>query len=164
MKATVEDKKRVWATKLLAFFANANQQVKELKACGKTALSEFELQSFLDDYDNILEKGRLEFLHDEEPDYNGEDMKLLRRLKNFKREHLRFLTDLIVPFDNNQAERDLRMIKAKTKISGCFRGDTGGEVFATIKSYTSTLRKNGRNIFVALSLVYKKQFVFLPAG
>jgi len=55
-----------------------------------------------------------------------------------------------IPFDNNQAERDLRMIKAITKISGCFRAYIGVVVFAAIKSYTSTLRKNGRNIFSAI--------------
>jgi len=61
-----------------------------------------------------------------------------------------FLSDRTVPFDNNQAERDLRMIKAKTKISGCFRSIDGDSVFAVLKSYTSTLRKNGLNIFTAL--------------
>ena len=98
-------------------------------------------------YDEILEQGRQEFLKSESPDYNGEDMKLLRRLKKYKEEHLRFISDPAVPFDNNQAERDLRMIKAKTKISGCFRAENGGEIFAALKSYTSTLRKNGHNIF-----------------
>jgi len=86
--------------------------------------------------------------------YNGEDMKLLRRLKEYKREHLRFLSDFQVPFDNNLAERDLRMIKSKTKVSGCFRGIDGGTVFANIKSYTSTLKKNSRNIFDGLKAAF----------
>ena len=109
-------------------------------------------------YDEILEFGRLEFLRDEAPDYNGEDMKLLRRLKQYKTEHLRFLSNPIVPFDNNQAERDLRMIKAKSKISGCFRAHDGGQVFASLKSYTATLRKNKRNIFQGI----KAAFVRIP--
>ena len=76
-------------------------------------------------------------------------MKLLRRMAKFKTEHLLFLNDFKIPFDNNQAERDLRMIKSKAKVSGCFRGEKGGAVFAAIKSYTSTLRKNALNIFDA---------------
>ena len=111
-------------------------------------------------YDEILKLGSKEFLKDEIPDYNGDDMKLLRRMKEYKREHLRFITDKNVPFDNNQAERDLRMIKAKTKISGCFRGKDGGKVFAVIKSYTSTLHKNGRNIFGGIKSAFGSLPVF----
>jgi transposase len=111
-------------------------------------------------YDGILEQGREEFLKSESPDYNGEDMKLLRRLKKYKTEHLRFIANPKVPFDNNQAERDLRMIKAKTKISGCFRAVDGGEVFAVLKSYTSTLRKNERNIFEGIRLAFEGMPVF----
>ncbi|MCL2473128.1 MAG: transposase, partial [Treponema sp.] len=98
---------------------------------------------------------RREFFQDEKLDYNGEDMKLLRRLKEYKCEHLRFLSDFQVPFDNNLAERDLRMIKSKTKVSGCFRGSSGGSVFAAIKSYTSTLRKNSKNIFDGLKAAFR---------
>ena len=81
-------------------------------------------------------------------------MKLLRRLKEYKREHLMFLSDFQVPFDNNLAGRDLRMIKGKTKVSGCFRGKAGAAVFATIKSYTSTLKKNSMNIFDNLKAAF----------
>ena len=76
-------------------------------------------------------------------------------------EHLRFISNFNVPFDNNLAERDLRMIKAKSKISGSFRSVNGGEIFANIKSYTSTLRKNKKNLFQGISLAFNNNPVFV---
>ena len=82
---------------------------------------------------------------------------LLLRLRQHADDVLRFLTDSRVPFDNNQAERDIRMPKLKQKTSGCFRTVTGAESFCTLRSYLSTLRKQGRNIFHALTLAFQGQ-------
>jgi len=62
-------------------------------------------------------------------------------LREHRSEILRFLTELRIPFDNNQAERDLCMPKIKQKVSGCCRSDTGAEDFAILRSYLSTRRK-----------------------
>ena len=68
---------------------------------------------------------------------------------------LRFLTELRVPFDNNQAERDLRMPKIKQKVSGCCRSDTGTEDFAILRSYLSTRRKQSDDSFNSLVLTFQ---------
>jgi transposase len=76
---------------------------------------------------------------------------LLLRLHGHKADTLRFLANASVPFTNNQAERDLRMMKLRQKISGCFRTKTGADTFATIRTVLSTARKQGWNILDTLT-------------
>jgi hypothetical protein len=76
---------------------------------------------------------------------------LLERLKTFKVETLRFLTDFDAPFTNNLAEQDPRMMKVKMKISRSFRTLEGAQVFARLRSIVSTARKHGRNILQTLA-------------
>ena len=75
---------------------------------------------------------------------------LARRLRDRKQSVLRFLTDPEVPFTNNQAEQDLRMMKLRMRISGCFRSAQGARDFATLRSVLSTARKQGWNRIEAL--------------
>ena len=71
--------------------------------------------------------------------------------------------DLALPFDNNQAERDLRGLKIQQKVSGCFRSDRGAAAYATIRGYLATLRKQGQSLLAALNTVFAGQPLY-PAS
>ena len=125
---------------------------------GKEGLSRYYLHKFSSTYDRIIETA-----YQETPEPSptpgkkrrgkkkrGKVLALLDRLKAHKGSVCLFIRNFSVPFDNNQAERDLRMIKAKTKISGCFRTQKGAQEYLDIMSYVSTAKKLGHNAFDAI--------------
>ena len=89
--------------------------------------------------------------------------RLLARLDTHRDEVLRSLDDTRVPFDNNQAERDLRMVKLQQKISGCWRTPAGAEAFLALRSYLATARKHGMSPLAVLGQLFEGR-PWLPAA
>jgi transposase len=88
---------------------------------------------------------------------------LAMRLRDRTTEYQRYMVDFSVPFDNNQAERDLRMIKVQQKVSGSWRTLTGARRFARIRAYISTVRKHGISPLTALRDLFAGRPWMLPA-
>ncbi len=89
---------------------------------------------------------------------------LLDRLRDYKKQVLAFIYDPLVPFDNNQGERDIRMTKVQQKISGTFRSKHGAQSFCRIRGYISTVRKNNLNVMQALAAAFSAQPLMPWAG
>lgn len=146
---------QAWAKDLIDFLYKSNHTIKER---GGEGFTEEEMLPMRLRYGEVLERGSTmnpETAREEPKPKRGRKKRtkaqnLINRLRDRRDDYLRFMTDKDVPFSNNQAERDLRMMKLQMKISGCFRTVMGAEDFARVRSYVSTLRKNGHNIFTAL--------------
>ena len=116
-------------------------------------------------YDQILEKGAEQNPIPEKESgkrgrvKRGKIRALIDRLRIYKGEVCRFADNPIVPFTNNQAERDLRMVRMKSKVIGTFRSEQGANDFLILKSLTSTAAKAGSTAFDALLSLFHGQLV-----
>lgn len=145
-----------WAKDLKALLIEIKQAVDEARDQGLVELSAEVKRAFEARYAVILAAG-LQVNPPPPPTGKrgrpklGKAGSLLERLREHQGATLAFMEDFAVPFDNNQAERDIRMVKVREKISGCFRTTTGADRFCRIRGYISTLRKQGKPILSALA-------------
>ena len=159
LQALVELAGEDWARRMQVLLKRANRAVRMAREKG-IPLPRSLRERMRGRYDRLLEEAlayhrSLEPLQVPKPGRRGRKKRrpghnLARRLRDRKESVLRFLTDPEVPFTNNLAEQDLRMMKLRMKISGCFRSAQGARDFATLRSVLSTARKQGRNRIEAL--------------
>jgi transposase len=158
-----EEFQQAWAKELKGVLLAMKEAVEQARTRGESALPLAERRALLARYDQALaaglaanppperrhgQRGRVK----QSPACN-----LLERLLIGQDEVLAFLDDFAVPFDNNQAEQDLRMLKVQQKIAGSFRADSGSEAFARIRGYCASLRKQGVALLAALETVFTAQ-------
>jgi transposase len=148
-----------WAAALAQFLCRLKTAVTAVQAQGLTQLSASRWRRFERRYQELLAAG---WQANPAPPRSGQRGRtkqgparnLLARLDQRRHEVLAFARDFRVPFDNNLAERDLRMTKVQQKISGCFRSLAGAQHFCRIRGYLSTMRKQGQDVLSALQSVF----------
>lgn len=149
-----EDLKQPWAQQMKDLLLEMKTAVKEAKAAGQHELDVLALAGFHRRYEDVLACGYQANPPPPKPKRGRPKQSparnLLNRLSGRKWQVLAFLHDFTIPFDNNQAARDLRMIKVQQKVSGCFRTEAGVAIFCRIRSYLSTLRKQSMELLAAL--------------
>jgi len=162
-----EEHDQRWAAKMKGLLWEIKDSVGKEIACGGRSLAPETVAGFEGRYERLLKAG---FRANPAPKRTGnkgrarqsKSKNLLDRLDKHRRDVLRFMHDFRVPFDNNQAERDLRMVKVRQKVSGCFRTMEGAQMFCRVRGYISTVRKQGGEVLGALEGVFVGE-PFIPS-
>jgi len=159
-----------WAKNLISHLIDIKTVVDSRKPID-SKLDIDEIKEFEERYDYIIEKSKLE--NPPPASSNSQVMgkkrgrkkktkaqNLMERLQKYRREVLAFMYDLEVPFDNNLAERDIRMMKVQQKISGTFRSWEGARIFCRIRGYISTVKKKSISVIDAIQGAFEgKPFI-----
>jgi transposase len=147
----LSEQSKQWAEPVRKLLLEIKAEVEQVRAAGGARLDEERQTDLTLCYEQLVNEG----LKANPPPEANEPVKkqarnLLLRLQRRQQEVLLFMKDFTVPFDNNQAERDLRMVKLRQKTSGCFRTGQGAANFCRIRSYLSSIRKQGQPVLKAL--------------
>jgi transposase len=167
LKFLLEEMNQKWAGRMMDLLLKMLEEVKE-QSPERSGLSAKEMARWLKRYRKILKEGYEE--NPSPPVRTGQPgrlkktkaQNLLVRLDHYRKSVLAFLYDFRIPFTNNQAEQDIRMIKVQQKISGRFRTLEGARMFARIRSTISTVRKHRLNVFGMIIHALEGQ-PFIPA-
>lgn len=157
LTGVLENTNQGWAKDMRHLLGKLNKATKTLENWPSDA----EIKLYEQEYRQILEHG-YEQTGGVQPEKRTVARNLWERFVMRQQQVLLFMYDSNVPFDNNQAERDVRMAKVKQNVSGCFRSKTGADHFARIRGYISTVRKNGENVLFALQNAFLGQ-PYMPA-
>jgi len=150
-----------WANGMRTYILGMNNYKNEDLASGVTECDPETLACFEDEYDRLINEGRIALGQMKKGDLGYKEFNaMLNRLAKRKDGYLLFMRDYDVPFTNNLSERDLRPEKTKEKVSNVFRSWEGIKNHTKNRSFISTVKKRGIDLFSAISNVIRRIPVF----
>jgi hypothetical protein len=154
LKANSANTYHNWSDEMIGFLLALKRSKESAKGFGLSGFEQDDTENFRKRYDEIVGAGFTILKTTKSRFYQAEERKLLNRLKKYRDNHLLFAVNFDVPFDNNLSERDLRMIKTKGKVSGCFRSLNGARIFADLMSVIKSAIKQNISPHTAVRSVF----------
>lgn len=149
-----------WANKMKELFFRMNNTRKIAISYGLKGFDKDKITEYIKEFDNILKLSKEENKKISSKYYKTKSEQLYRRLKKYKKNHLYFIKNFDVPFDNNMSEQDLRIFKTKTKISGGFRSMKAAKHYVNALSIIKTSIKRNINPYESIKDIFSNQILF----
>ncbi len=159
LRKNTEETGNKWSDEMISLLCDMNKTRKKLIEQGITGFSEEELKEYEQKYQNLIIKGRSENEKTTHKYAKSDEKTLLNRMEKYFHNHLLFLHDFSVPFENNISERDLRKAKNRQKMAGGFRKESGHRMYCSILTILETLKRRNMGIIENI----KQLFMGTPA-
>ncbi len=159
LRKNTEEAGNPWSQKMAELLIEMNRERKKQQEEGKSSFHEERVSEYEKRYMELIQKGCEENKNTHHKYAKNEEKALLKRMEKYRENHLLFLHDFTVPFDNNMSERDLRKAKNREKMAGGFRKESGNEMYCAILTVIETLKRRNMGLLENV----KKLFMGTPA-
>lgn len=154
LRKNTEETGNKWSQEMISLLCEMNDARKKLKDIGIREFSDEDTENYEKSYFALISKGRNENKKTSHKYAKSDELTLLNRLEKYAHNHLLFLHDFSVPFENNISERDLRKAKNRQKMSGGFRKDSGHQMYCDILTIIETLKRRNMEIIGNIKMLF----------
>ena len=154
LRKNTEETGHTWSDEMILLLSGMNKARKALIKEGVNHFQEETVRTYEKRYQELLEQGRKENKKTKYKYAKQDEAALINRMEKYSHNHLLFLHDFEVPFENNISERDLRKVKNRQKMAGGFRKDSGHEMYCAILTIVETLKRRKMEIFENIKILF----------
>ena len=147
LRKNTEDTKHTWSSQMISLLCEMNKARKDHIHQGADSFPTDVVSTYEKRYMELIALGRVENKTTVQKYAKKDEITLLSRMEKYSRNHLLFLHDFAVPFDDSMSERDLRKAKNRQKMAGGFRKDSGHEMYCSLLTVVETLKRRKMSLF-----------------